>query len=399
MLTATRLRLYPDADQEKFLIGQFGAMRWIWNKALWAKKHAWNTRGCNLSPIHDMKKLLAVAKKTERRAWLKNYDSIAMQQVLRNLDRAYVNFFKGQCDFPRFKKRDGRQSSYHCTGVMEVGADWIMIPKLKSKIKALVHRKISGKIKSITLSRSPTGKFYASVLHETGVDAPELPACIDETEIVGIDLGIIDVVVTSSGRKISNPRFLKRAARNLRRKQRRLSRARKGLNNRRKARLLVAKAHERLANARSDFQHKLSRDLVAESQGAIAIETLSVRNMLKNRKLSRAISDVGWGELVRKISYKAERAGIHVVQINQWEPTTRLCSCCGAKGEKLALSTRHWDCACGAKHDRDINAAMNVARAGKFELMAGGTHVTASGGLRQSTNTSQRPMKEEKKAA
>lgn len=399
MLVATRLRLYPDPDQEQFLIGQFGAMRWVWNKALWAKRHAWKTRGCNLSPVHDMKKLLAVAKKTERRAWLKAYDSMALQEVLRNLDKAYAGFFKGRTRFPCFKKRDGKQSSYHCTGALTVGSDWILVPKLKSRIRAVVHREIPGTIKSITLSRSATGKFYASVLSETEAEARAAPDRIDEADILGVDLGLTDVIVTSTGRKVANPRCLNRATRNLRRKQRHLSRARKGSNNRRKARLVVAKAHERLANVRSDFQHKLSRDLVAESQGAIAVETLSVRNMLKNRKLARAISDVGWSELIRKIGYKAERAGIHMVRIGQWEPTTRLCSGCGVKGEKLALSVRSWECPCGVIHDRDINAAVNIARAGKLKLMAGGTHVTASGGPRQTTNTSLRPMKEEKKAA
>jgi putative transposase len=399
MLVATRIRLYPDPDQEKFLIGQFGAMRWVWNKALWAKKHAWKTRGCNLSPVHDMKKLLAVAKRTERRAWLKAYDAMALQEVLRNLEKAYVNFLKGRAKYPRFKTRDGRQSSYHCTGALKVGPDWVQVPKLKSRIRAVVHREIPGVIKSITLSRTSTGKFYASVLSETGIDAPAPPSSLDEADILGIDLGLTDVIVTSTGRKFANPRCLNKATKNLRRKQRRLSRCKKGSKNRRKARLIVAKAHERVANVRSDFQHKLSREIVAESQGAIAVETLSVRNMLKNRKLSRAISDVGWSELVRKISYKSERAGIHMVRISQWEPTTPLCSICKVKGDKLALSVRTWECACGAIHDRDINASMNVAHAGKIILMAGGTHVTASGGLRKTADMSLRPMKEEKKAA
>lgn len=247
MLVATRLRLYPDPDQEQFLIGQFGAMRWVWNKALWAKRHAWKTRGCNLSPVHDMKKLLAVAKKTERRAWLKAYDSMALQEVLRNLDKAYAGFFKGRTRFPCFKKRDGKQSSYHCTGALTVGSDWILVPKLKSRIRAVVHREIPGTIKSITLSRSATGKFYASVLSETGAEAPAAPDSIDEADILGVDLGLTDVIVTSTGRKVANPRCLNRATRNLRRKQRHLSRARKGSNNRRKARLVVAKAHERRA--------------------------------------------------------------------------------------------------------------------------------------------------------
>lgn len=382
MLRATKLRIYPTPEQEVHLDRQFGAVRFVWNKALAIKTHRYRVRGETLSAKRDLKPLLAVAKKSRRYSWLADFDIMSLQQSCINLDKAFKNFFEGRARFPRFKRKHGAQSSYHCAGKIAVGDDWITIPKMPGKLAAVVHRKGEGKLTSITLTKTRTGKYFASCLYDDGVEAPEPPRTV--TTIVGIDVGLTHIAIESDGRKTANPRFVKRAQQNLRRKQKALSRKQKGSKNRAKARAIVAKAHEKVANARADFQHKLSRRLVDKNH-AICLETLRVRNMLKNRKLARAISDASWHSLVSKITYKAERAGVHVVKLNQWEATSKTCSCCGHKFDVLPLDVRDWTCpACGERHDRDINAAINIRRIGILELRASGLHVPAPGSLRKS---------------
>lgn len=381
MLRATKVRIYPTPEQAAHLDRQFGAVRFVWNKALAIKKHCYKVRGESLSAKRDLKPLLTIAKKSRRYSWLADFDGHSLQQACINLDRAFKNFFEGRARFPRFKRKHGSQSSYHCTGKIAVGTDWVSIPKLPGKIKAVVHREVVGKISSITLTKTATGKYFASILAEDGIDAKTAPRVV--SLVTGVDVGLSHVAIESDGRKTENPRFVKRAHRNLRRKQKALSRKRKGSKNGAKARLIVAKAHERTANARADFQHRLSKRLVDENQ-AVVVETLRVRNMLKNRKLAKAISDASWYSLTTKIAYKAERAGVHFVKIDQWEATSKTCSCCGHKVDALPLDVRDWACDnCGEHHDRDINAALNVRRVGIAQLKAGGLHVSVCGGLRK----------------
>lgn len=384
MLSATRIRIYPTPEQAAHLDRQFGAVRFVWNKALAIKVHRYKVRKESLSAKRNLKPLLAVAKRSRRYSWLADFDIMSLQQACINLDKAFNNFFDGRARFPRFKRKRGPQSSYHCTGKIAVGDDWITIPKLPGKIAAVVHRKGNGRLTSITLTRTSTGKYFASCLYDDGVDAPDLPRTIGA--VVGVDVGLRHVAIESNGRKTENPRFVTRAQRNLRRQQCALSRKQKGSKNRAKARLKVAKAHERVANARADFQHKLSRRLVDENQ-AVIVETLRVRNMLKNRRLARAISDAGWSSFVSKIAYKAERAGVHFVKLDQWAATSKTCSCCGHKIDALPLDVRDWTCTnCGEHHDRDVNAALNIKRLGIAHLRAGGSHVPASGGLRKTVH-------------
>lgn len=386
MLKATKVRIYPTDEQAAFLDRQFGAVRFVWNKALAIKAHRYKTRGQSLSGKRDLKPLLTVAKRSRKYAWLADFDGHSLQQACINLDKAFKNFFERRARFPRFKRKHGAQSSYHCTGKVGVGADWVSIPKLPGQIKATVHRAIVGKISSITLSKTRTGKYFASILVEDGIEQPQLPAVVHPDVIVGVDVGLKHIVIESDGRKTENPKFVTRAQRNLRRKQKALSRKQKGSKNRAKARLIVAKAHENLANARADFQHKLSHRLVRDNQGII-VETLAVRNMLKNRKMAKAISDASWHSLTSKISYKAEREGRHFVKLNQWEATSKTCSCCGHKLDALPLDVRDWACpVCGERHDRDVNAALNIKRLGIAALRAGGSHVPAPGSLRKSSH-------------
>lgn len=339
MLKATKIRIYPNQVQADYLNRQFGAVRFVWNKALGIKRHAYHHHGLSLSPNKDLKSLLAVAKKSRKYAWLKDFDSIALQQSIIHLDKAFKAFFnpKLATRFPRFKSKHGKQSSYHCTSV-SVGRDWIKIPKCAA-IKAKVHREIVGKIKSITISRTVTDKYYASVLCEDGEVAKQPLSHIESDQVIGLDMGLSHLAITSDAIKIDNPRFLIKAQRNLKRKQKALSRCQKGSKGRNKARLLVAKAHERVAAARNDFQHKLSKQLIDENQ-AVIVETLKVKNMLKNKRLAKHIADASWHSLMIKLEYKAKQAGKHLVKIDQWFASSKTCSCCGKKQKEMPLSVR-----------------------------------------------------------
>ena len=383
MLKATKVRIYPTTEQEDFLNRQFGAVRFVWNKALATKSHFYKVRRKNLAPKKDLKPLLAVAKKSRKYSWLKDADSIALQQSIINLDKAFQNFFnpKLEAGKPRFKSKHGKQSSYHCMSV-DFGDGWVKIPKC-SKIKAKVHREIIGKVKSITVTRTTTGKYYASILAEDGLSEAKPISDLNSDSVVGVDVGLSHLAITSKGEKVANPRFLKNALRNLKRKQKALSRCKKGSKGRAKARLLVAKAHERVAFARNDFHHKLSKQLVDENQ-AVIVETLKVKNMLKNHCLARSIADAGWHSFVSKIDYKAKREGKHLVKIDQWFASSKTCSCCNRKQEKMPLNIRSWTCECGAFHDRDINAAVNIKHQGILKLKAEGLSVSADGGKRKS---------------
>ena len=383
MLRATKVRIYPTAEQADFLNRQFDAVRFAWNKALAIKTHYYRVRNQNLSPRKHLKPLLATAKKSRKYSWLKNADSIALQQAIINLDTAFQNFFnpKLEARFPRFKSKRGKQSSYHCMSVT-VGENWIKVPKCLP-LKARVHREITGKVKSITLSKTTTGKYYASILVDDGLAQPNPLTDLNASQVVGIDMGITDLAITSTGHKTGNPRFLKNAQRNLKRKQKALSRCKKGSKGRAKARLLVAKAHERVANARNDFQHKLSRQLIDENQ-AVIVETLKVKNMLKNKRLARSIADAGWHSLLTKLEYKAKQKGKHLVKIDQWFASSKTCSCCGLKQETMPLTIRTWVCPCGAAHDRDVNATKNIQSQGILKLKAEGLSVSADGGKRKS---------------
>lgn len=375
MITATKVRIYPTPEQAVFLNQQFGAVRFCYNKALWIIRNQYQRHHLSLRAKRDIKPLLAVAKKSRKYHWLKSFDSIALQQSIINLDTAFANFFKKTARFPRFKSKRSKQSSYHCTSV-SVGESLIKIPKM-APIKARIHRELEGSVRSITISRTATGKYYASILTDDGAIAPTPTQTLDR--VIGIDMGLTDVCITSEGVKTPNPRFLKNAATNLRRKQKTLSRCQKGSRGRAKARLLVAKAHERLANARADFQHKLSRQLVDDNQ-AVIVETLNITNLLQNHRLAKHIADVSWDSLIKKLTYKLMRAGKHLVKIDPWFASSKTCACCGYKIASLPLAVRTWDCtACGRTDiDRDINAAFNIRQQGLIHLRAEGLSVPAN---------------------
>lgn len=358
MHVAYRYRLYPNAEQEVLLTKHFGCARFAYNTALALKIKTWETEKKNLSQF-DLCKIFPKMRKEEPTAWLKEVCSHALQCEMAHLDAAYTRFFREKKGFPKFKSKHHDLKSYSTNTGLAVGEDYVRLPKI-GNVKAVISRPIYGRIMKATVSQTPTGKYFVSVLCEDGREmSPKAEVTEDGT--VGIDLGLTHFCTLSTGEKVENPRHFKKVLKRLRRAQRKFSRRRKGSNNRTKQRRRVARVHEQVTNRRRDFQHKLSTRLVRDNQtNAIALETLSVSGMQKNSRLARSISDAGWSGFVEMLEYKAERSGKTVLRIGRFEPSSKLCSC-GALNHNLKLSDRTWTCGeCGATHDRDLLAARNV---------------------------------------
>lgn len=379
MLTATRVRLYPNATQRQNLARQFGCARWAWNEALAETQRLYRETGKGLG-YESM--CLRLPKLKQEHPWLVEANAQVLQQALRNLSRAFLNFFERRARYPRFKRRQDAQAVQFPQAVKVIGSR-VSLPKV-GKIKAVLHREIVGAIKTVTVTLEPCGHYYASILTD---DGREMPPASAEGPVLGIDVGLIDFAVTSAGQHFANPKHLAKAERNLKRKQRKLSRKSKGSNSRNKARRLVARAHERVKNARKDFLHKVSRRLVNENQ-VIAVEDLCVKAMVRAPTLAKAISDAGWATFTRFCQYKAERDGKLLVRTNRFFPSSKACSRCGTIRDRLDLSVRRWTCDdCGARHDRDENAAANIRDEARRMILAGiapapapGAGVAAVGG-------------------
>ncbi len=317
--------------------------------------------------MYELQSHLPELKEREETQWLTEVPAAALQSSLRNLDAAFTAFFKGNTAFPRFKARGQHDSFQLPQGTsLDVGTQQVKLRGFKSGIKGCFNRQFEGKVKTTTISRTPTGKYYVSILVETPEVEPTLPA-LDETQALGLDFGLKDLVVTSNGQRFENPRALKRYLRRLQIRQRRLSRKTKGSINRNKARLQVALTHERISFIRNDNLHKVSSYLVRESQATtLCIEDLSVASMVtdskRSRAMNRSIMDAGWRELRRQIEYKARWHGVNVKVIGRFEPSSKMCSECGTINRGLTLADRSWTCVCGATHDRDVNAARNIKR-------------------------------------
>ena len=375
---AVKVRLYPTIKQQAVLAQHFGCARWWWNHALNLCIETYQATGKGLSQS-ALNKSLPKLKKQQETEWLSECHSQVLQATTLNLVTAYKSFFEGRARYPRFKAKKNRQSIQYPQSVKVVD-NCLKFPGRVGLVKAKLHRLIKGKIKTVTISMAPSGKYYASVLMELEGDKPT--PCTDG-KVAGIDLGLKDFAIVNDGIKTSkyaNPKHLAKHERNLKRKQRKLARKVKGSNSRNKARKLVARVHERVSNARQDYLHKLSRKLVDDNQ-VIVVETLNTKGMVRNHKLAKSISDVGWGMFVNFLQYKLDREGKVLVEIDRWFPSSKLCSNCHYQVSEMPLDVRAWTCPnCGTHHDRDENAAINIRAEGLRMLSVLGTRTVADGG-------------------
>lgn len=365
MLKAYKYRLNPTKKQVELINKHIGTTRFLYNLALETKQTAYAGYGVNLSCFALHKQLTDLKKECE---WLKDVNSQSMQQAITDLDAAYTKFFKGQTQFPKYKSKHSSKQAFRVpqSVVVDQEKQLLVIPKFKEGIDVVIHREIKGEIRQATISKTPTGKYFVSILVENTKNLPVKPK-IKENKAIGIDLGIKHFLITSNGEKVENPKFLKKALPKLKYIQRKYS---KHKGKRTKKRLVLL--HESIANKRKDFLHKVSSKLIRENQ-TICFEDLNIRGMIKNNSLSQSISDVGWGMFVFMLKYKAGWQGKNIVQIGRFEPSSKTCSCCGKINKELTLSDREWKCeGCGVTHDRDVNASKNIKSfALKKQLCAG----------------------------
>ncbi len=371
-------RLYPSAGQRTALARAFGCARVVYNDALRARETA-RSEGMPFPETGDLsKRLITEAKQTPGRAWLGEVSAVVLQQSLRDLDTAYRNFFDGlrgkrpRMGAPRYKSRKDTRQAVRFTA----NARWsitmggkLRLPKI-GDLKVKWSRTLPSTPSTVTVVKDSAGRYFASFVVETGPDEV-LP---ETTPELGIDLGLGHFAVLSDGRKVDSPRFLRRAEKRLKKAQRALSRTEKGSRNRDKARVRVARAHARVADVRREFHHRLSTRLIRENQ-AVAVEDLAVKGLARTR-LAKSVHDAGWSAFVSMLEYKATRYGRTFIRIGRFEPTSQVCSRCGMKDGPKPLHVRVWTCgACGAVLDRDINAAVNVAKAAGLAVTACGAQV------------------------
>lgn len=355
---AYKYRFYPSNDQKRLLAQTFGCSRYVYNWALREKTDAYYQRGIRLYYEALAQRLTALKKE---HPWLADVSSVPLQQSLRHLDKAFINFFEGRANYPTFHKKHGPQSATYASNAFTLKGTTLTLAKMEAPLDIHWSRPLPENCtpRSVTVSKDCADRYFVSMLVEEDIEP--LPVI---NKHIGLDLGLRSMVITSDGHTYGNPKFFAKDEKKLAQAQRKHAKKRKGSRNRDKARRKVARIHAKIADRRRDYQHKLSTKIIRENQ-VVCVESLHVKNMVRNHCLAKAISDVGWSEFVRQLEYKARWYGRTLVKIDTFYPSSKRCHACGHILEELTLDVRSWTCPeCGVFHDRDINAAQNVLAAG-----------------------------------
>lgn len=368
VLKAYKYRLYPTKEQVELIEKHFGCCRFVWNYFLALRKENWEKEKKHLS-FYEIKRLLPELKK--QNPWLREVNSQSLQEVLVELEKSYQRFFKRLGNFPAFKKKKHSQG-FFIPQHFRIENNRVYLPKFKTGIKFKKHREFTGLPKRLYITRTPTGKYFLSVVCETEVNALPENKCM-----AGVDLGIKNFATITKvneektlveTEKIPHPKALQKYEKRIKRLQRQLSRKQKGSKNRQKARVKLAKVWEKAKNVKYDYLHKLSSRLINENQ-VICLEDLNIKGMMQNRKLSKHIWDSAWAELIRQLRYKATWYGRKIITVSRFYPSSKTCSSCGWIFSDMDLSVREWECpCCGTKHDRDTNASFNIVKVGMDQL-------------------------------
>lgn len=361
-----KFRIYPTQKQEELIQKTFGCARYVYNRALAERISSYKETGKTPTRFEQDRSLTGWKKELD---WLREPDCCALQYAIRSVDVAFINFFR-RCKnneppgFPKFKSKKERRRSYHTRSCIKVLEKAVSLPKL-GDVKCRVSREVKGRVFAATVSQKPSGKYFVS-LSCKDIDREELPKT---GSVAGVDLGVKSLAITSDGAIYENPKNLERSMKRLALLQRRLSRKPRGSNNREKARVAVAKMHEKISDRRKDALQKLTTDLIRKYD-VICLENLSPSNLVKNHRMARSISDASWGEIKRQLTYKADWYGKKITVIDPFYPSSQICSSCGERfGITKDLSVRSWTCpSCGTINDRDINAAVNILHEGMMAL-------------------------------
>jgi transposase, IS605 orfB family len=363
-----KFRLYPTKAQTELLAKHFGCARFVYNYFLNQRQEQYRLTGKS-DNYYEQKRTLTKLKKQEETAWLKEVNAQSLQFALKCLDVSYTNFFKKRSKFPNFKSKRSK-NSFTAPQRATLSDNRLFIPKFREGIKCRVHREVKGKIGKVTITKTPSGKYFASVLTEEEYITP-----LGKTnKSVGLDLGLKDFLATSEGERFTNNHYTKKYERKLATAQRHLSRKVKGSRGYENQRLKVARLHEKISNSRADYLHKCSISLV-KRYDRICIEDLNVKGLMKNRNLAKYIADASWGKFISMLTYKAEWNDKKVVKIDRYFPSSQTCSVCGSVNKDVKdLSIREWECpSCHSHHDRDVNAAINILRVGLKKYTSAGT--------------------------
>ncbi|MDJ0846330.1 MAG: RNA-guided endonuclease TnpB family protein [Crocosphaera sp.] len=365
---AYKFRFYPTTEQENLLRRTMGCVRLVYNKALAVRTEGWYEKQERIG-YSQTSSLLTEWKKEEELDFLNEVSCVPLQQCLRHLQTAFTNFWAKRAKYPNFKKKRNGGSAEFTKSAFKWKDGKLFLAKSKEPLNIVWSRFFPQDCKpsTVTVKLDPSGRWFVSIL----VKDPTIKPLPKTGKQVGIDVGITNLITTSDGKKVANPKQFNRLYKKLRRKQKALSRKTKGSNNRYKARLQVAKIHAKIKDSRSDFLHKLTTRLVREND-LIAIEDLAIKNMVKNHKLAKSISDASWGEFNRQLEYKCEWYGKELIRIDRYFPSSKRCGNCGHIVDKLPLNIREWECPeCGTTHDRDLNASENILAAGQAVSVCG----------------------------